>query len=212
MERTNHLPAPRRRKRARGASISSANFKFLIMCVIVITGMIVGAAVIQRGYALYYTKGLFESFISLRQSQGFFSVFFSSLGSVLILLIIVFISGLSAAGIPISFAVLIYKGLGIGLTCGYLYSSYGLNGLLFSTAIIVPHAFISSVALILACRESCRMSMFIFSQLLPESKYYKLWNDFKLFCRRYLVILVISIISCFIDAMLSKLFIGLISL
>ena len=101
MEGTNRLPMPRRRRRAKGASISSANFKFLIMCVVVITGMIVGAAIIQRGYAIYYTKGLFEDFISLRQSHGFFSVFFSSIGSVLILLIIVFISGLSAAGIKV---------------------------------------------------------------------------------------------------------------
>ena len=90
MERTNRLPTSRRRK-AKGAVISNANFKFLIMCVIIVTGMIVGAAVIQRGYAIYYTKGIFEDFISLRQSQGFFSVFFSSFGSVLILLIIVFI-------------------------------------------------------------------------------------------------------------------------
>ena len=196
MEGTNRLPASRRRRRARGAVISGENVKFLIMCLVIITGMAVGAAVIQRGYALYYTKGLFEDFVSLRQSQGFFTVFFSSLGSVLILLIAVFISGLSAAGIPISFAALIYKGLGTGLTCGYLYSSFGFNGLFFSLVIIIPHAFISSVALILACRESCRMSAFIFSQLLPDSKYYKLWNDFKLFCRRYLIIFHALLMRC----------------
>ena len=47
MEGTNRLPIPRRRRKARGVAISSANFKFLIMCVVIITGMIVGAAVIQ---------------------------------------------------------------------------------------------------------------------------------------------------------------------
>ncbi len=212
MERTNRLPQSLRRKHTRKTPLDGAKIRFLIMSALIITGMAIGAIIIQRGYAIYYINGLFEDFLSLRQSQSFLSIFLSSAGSAILLIIAVFISGASAVGVPLSCAALIYKGLGLGLTCGYLYAVFGLKGLLFSALIIIPHGFLSSVALILGCRESWGLSMLIFSQLLPESKYYKLWGDFKIFCKRYIVILVITLISCFIDALFTKIFIGLISL
>lgn len=202
----------RRRRCADGAMLDGAKVKFLIMSLAVITGAAIGAVLIQRGYAVYYINGLFEDFISLRQSRGFISVFLNSLGSALLLLISVFISGISAVGVPVSFAALIYKGLGFGMICGYLYAVFGSSGLLFSAVIIIPYAFVSSVALILACRESFGLSIRIFSQLLPEAKYIKLWGDLKTFCKRYAVILLITVAASFMDALLAKIFISLISL
>ena len=46
----------------------------------------------------------------------------------------------------------------MGITAGYLYAAYGFGGFLFHLAVILPGAFLSLIAIIIAAKESIRFS------------------------------------------------------
>jgi len=55
--------------------------------------------------------------------------------------------------------ILAFKGFGTGLSAAYLISVYGLKGLGFYVVVVLPGAFIFSMALLFMCSECCSMSV-----------------------------------------------------
>lgn len=80
--------------------------------------------------------------------------FFSSTGSNLFMLAIMFISALSQIGFPVAYIVLIYKGLALGFSAGLLLESFAADGAAALCTSLLPQNLILIPAFIVAAAAS----------------------------------------------------------
>ncbi len=125
----------------------------------------------------------------------------SSCFSTLCLLMVLFLSGLSACGAPITAFVPLFYGLGLGLSQAY-WGSQGQSGLLISALWVWPHSVIETIALLMGCCEALRLSLRIAAQLVPGGTIGSLWRDFKLYLLRFLLFLLIALSAGVVDVLL----------
>lgn len=129
---------------------------------------------------------------------------FSSSFSTILLLALLFLCGLSACGAPFAAVVPLF-GMGLGLTEAY-YSAIGIKGYIACALLIVPHYLIAAIALLYGSMESIRMSLLLSRQLLPEGGMGGLWQDFKMYCVRFLVYLMLAFASGVVDILTRLIF------
>ncbi len=200
--------AVRDTKGVRGVAISG-NRKLLFLSLAFILGLLIGVLV-MRGAGEQLTASVekgFTSYVEQRQSHSFGSTFLYSLTSVFPFFVAAFICGLCMVGTPGAFFIPCFRGLGLGFTTGYLYTVYGMKGMAFSALLIIPPSLVSTVALLLACRETWGFSLMLFKGVLPDAPSLALRNDFKIYCLRFLFILGVMLFSCLLDAGMSLAFI-----
>lgn len=111
---------------------------------------------------------LFITNFKARLEQTLFLTFAASLTSYFIFYLIQFLLGLTAWGTVIMPIASFFKGFGTGLCAGYLCGAYGLQGLGFYLLMMLPGAFLSSVALLLQGKEAFYFSKTILYTLLPD--------------------------------------------
>ena len=99
------------------------------------------------------------------------------------------------------------KGIGLGAFAGYLYSAYKLSGLGYWILTVFPGAIVSSVALIIACNDSCDYSKNAFMKSLRGRGQFEK-DETKIFLVRQLILIGICVISSFIDSVFTFAFSG----
>lgn len=182
----------------------SENRRLLVFLVLFIGGAGVGIGVFLSNHALVFDE-LSLMFSVQNKITGFqqgISVLFSSCMEVLLLLLLLFLSGLCVYGAPLTVLVPVFYGLGFGLTEAYYYASSGGLGIALIALQILPHTLLAVAALIMACSESLRMSLLLSRQLLPSGSMGGLWQDFKLYCMRFLLFVAIVFTSGVMDVIL----------
>lgn len=204
MHRTNHRSRMGRSVRR----FCVENHRLLMYLIFLVIGIAGGLTLLSTTSA----NGMLSSIITIEPVTGSFvqgvSQVFSSCFSVACLLFLLFISGLSACGAPVTVFVPLFYGLGLGLTQAY-WGSKGGSGLLLSAVLVWPHCLVEMVALLMGCCESLRMSLLLASQLLPSGTIGGLWRDFKLYITRFLVFIVISFAAGVIDVIMRMIFLPL---
>ena len=148
-----------------------------------------------------------DSFISKRENAAFTSILISAFISNFMILIVLFLFGICIIGVPAGFIAAIIKGLGIGYSAGYLYTAYGFKGFIFNLIIIFPTAFLVSLVLITAAKESIKFSKTLLRIIKPDAKIYPLSSEFKIYLLRFTVLLLCLFIASAIDAAATVLFI-----
>ncbi|HEX3017766.1 MAG TPA: stage II sporulation protein M [Caproicibacter sp.] len=136
------------------------NQAMFLLSLILLAGMILGSIYARNaGFsALNRLDFLFAGNFKARLSQPFLMVFTASFASSFIFIFACFLCGLSMWGaffIPIIIA---FRGFGLGLTSGYLYSAYSWKGILYNLGVILPGAFVCCFAILLASLEGVRYS------------------------------------------------------
>lgn len=121
------------------------------------------------------------------------------------LLVLLFLAGLTAYGAPIPLLVPLFFGLGIGLTQGYYYAM-GIAGVGLSCLFILPRGLITAVGLLMACAESWRMSLRLGRQLMPGGAMGSMWPSFRLYSIRFLLFLAIVLAASVVDVALRTVF------
>lgn len=101
---------------------------------------------------------LFSSDVQARAVQSSGSVFVASLSSAFFFLVVCFLLGLSLWGVFVLPLIPLFRGFGFGLASGYLYAAYGFHGVLFNAIVVLPGAFLSMIAILLAAKEGIRFS------------------------------------------------------
>ena len=122
-----------------------------------------------------------------------FKNFFKCLFNNLILILIVWILGISIIGIPLILIILFLKSFIFGFSISSLISTFGVNGLLISLFHIVISKSIYLIILILMSFYSIS-----FSIKLLKSFFTKKSVDFKESIRKYIKVLLLSLVVCFI--------------
>lgn len=205
MRRTNY------RGRRMGRSLRrfcTENHRLLLYLFFLILGIAGGLTLLTPTLA----RGWLSSMITIEPVSGSFahgvSQVFSSCFSVECLILLLFVSGLSACGAPATVVAPVFYGLGLGLSQAY-WGAQGGQGLLMSAVLIWPHSLIEMLALLMGCCESLRMSLLLASQLLPGGTIGGLWRDFKLYMTRFLLFVAIAFAAGVVDVLMRMAFLPL---
>lgn len=191
----------------------SKNHKTIIfLTIIMIIGIIIGAVSIGTVSMdfVYKLDFLFLNDFKERIASSNLEIFISSVLSLSVFSLIIEFVALSFFGALLIPMLIIFKGLGIGMTAGYLYLIYGLKGIAFYILILLPGIFVSSIGMIIFSAESFKFSCKFAKKILPKSGGESLWSEFKNYIHKIGYAFVILLFSSLLDvgfmAMFSRFF------
>lgn len=183
------------------------NRLLLSLCLMFFIGVIIGT--VSRG-SNERLEGLSESllrqFLADRQGLSFGAVLLGSVSASLLYMLAVYIAGASMLGIVLIPLIVAWRGFCYGLLIALLYSEYALRGVAFNAIVLIPPAVIFLIGLLLAARESMSFSLVIARLTLPRSNPANLFADFRIFCSRYALLLIFTVLSAVADALVSHFF------
>lgn len=142
-----------------------------------------------------------------KTDSSFFYIMLNSLGSSVLFLLLIFLSGFSAIGQIVPCIVLFAKGLSLGSCVGYFYLTYQFKGLLYVIVIIIPSTLIILLALFLSAKESIRLSNLLFGTFLEKNTIS--FKTLKLYIIKNLILICFLLVSAILDGILSVLFAGI---
>lgn len=192
--------------------LASPSFQYLMLALVIITGVVIGATLANRaglgkesGFHIFMQQTLSKE----TASKGFWALFSSSFFASAILLCAAFLLGLCVLGAPGHIGISLFKGAGIGLSMGFIYIEYGLKGLGICALFILPWAVLTSLAVMVSCREGIRFSFRLAAAVLPSAGQIRLWEGFCDYCLRYVFCFVLVLIAAAIQALSAIAFSGL---
>ncbi len=181
----------RRNRTNRVGRFVTDNRRVLAFLLLPVLGCVLGMAVQRAGGS----AAPWAAWLSIQPPAGGFvgalSAWVSSCFHLLLLLSVVFVAGLSACGAPLGLVVPLFWGMGLGMTLANCYSA-GFAGVAVAAVVLLPHSAMEGVALLMGASECLRMSLRFTVQLLPRSAHCGgLWQDFRLYIVRFLLLLLL---------------------
>ena len=146
-------------------------------------------------------------FCLIRKSGKLFPLFYDSVSFIFPLYIICFLCGTSVVGCVAAPLLLIYTGVLQGALSGHLYSSYGLEGIMFFALIMLPSTLVCAFGLILLAKLSFGFSMTLSGICIKTNKPVNIYADFKVFCVNSIVVFVFALAAVIFDCGMSAMFI-----
>ncbi len=189
----------------------SENLRFVCMTASLLLGILIGALLIRNDLLREFTdtSQMLSDFISARTQNSFGVLFAHSFLSSSIYILIAYFLGLFLLGAVPSIVLPAVRGLGIGVVCGYLYATHGLQGVAFSFLIVLPCTFLQCIVFMLACKEAFVFSSCMFKHYFQES-YHPLESDLlKKYSIRFAVLFLFTALISLPDSLLSNVFIGI---
>jgi Integral membrane protein DUF95. len=149
---------------------------------------------------------LFLSDFDNRNNQGIIYTFISSFSSNFLFWLEMAFLSTSLFGIILTPLILIFRGVGLGLTAGYLYLIYSFKGVVFYILVLLPGIFISSVCFIFMLINSEKFSIKVTKQFISKSPQQPLREDMIIYIKKSSFILFALAISSICDMIFMKLF------
>ena len=196
-------------KKKNRIQVIEKNYNIIILTILIVFGIILGTIIISKTSIEFNNSinVLYDNLVASIKGKSFFSIFFDTFFSSMVYIFLFFIMGTNAIGVPFIYFLTCIKGIGNGITSGYLYMSFGLQGVGFSTLVLFPYALMSGVIVILMGNSSIKMSKYIFSGLNG-----KLINNneikIKKYCVNFLIYTALFITASIIDAIFKSSFSG----
>lgn len=132
--------------------------------------------------------------------------FFTSAAGNLFLLLLIFLSGLSAIGFPAAYVVLLYKGAALGFAAGILIENFAFQGALSLALTMFPQNIILIPAFIVATTAAQQYGLEAVS-VLRRGKRQKMKSNLRGNGRRYLitnaVLAGVIVLGCTIEGLLA---------
>lgn len=189
----------------------SHNRTFVILMVSLILGIVSGSLLLKNAdeSTKNYIDILFLNNFKPEIKVEPWTAFVSSVSSTFIFIIMIFFMGLSAWGFVLIPFIPVLRGLCIGFCEGYLYSSFGMKGLVFHLIVLFPGVMLSSLAIILMSKEAMRISYNISSVIFLEEQRKDSGDYLRLYLMRTGCVMIIIVVSSIIDLIFNLLFSGL---
>lgn len=180
----------------------------IIFAVILLLGVIVGTLLTKKiGIDALSDLGIItKEFIEVKAGQTFLQNFSSSFISGFLYLLILFFMGFTAIAQPLMLGVVFFKGLGVGLSMGYAYSTLGQNGILAALVFLLPNALFIAFSILWAAKESLKLSVLFFFKLLSDDNHTALGKHAKKMCVKYVGITAFYIVGCALESGIISLF------
>lgn len=178
----------------------------VIMLAFIIVGIIAGT--------ITYTKcpdmaENISGFIKTSGKRTIVTVFNDAFKSTFFILLLLMFSGFSAISQPVELSALIYRGFILGMSFSYTYAVHALKGIFICVLMILPHALITSVILVLAVRESMKMSNAVAVSAFKDSHEFMERPDIKMYVLKFAVLMFFLIVSSVIDCIITYLLTGM---
>lgn len=176
----------------------------LLLCVLFVAGFVSAVVIYSKSNNFSdYILSEFSSFISSRENKKFIYTFLYSFVGYFSLIFTVFLSGTSLFGIILVPFIIFSTGLFYGGFSSVLYSDFALKGVAFNAVFLVPVILVLSACLFFSARESLQFSFRIAKICVQNNACINLSTEFKLFCGKYIVSLLLIILLSLIDSALS---------
>ena len=150
--------------------------------------------------------------LSERISRDFYHSLILAFFSNFIYIFVLFISGYCAVSAPAIFFIIFFKGLGVGLTVGYIYSKYYVSGFLFCLLMILPTTAAFVAVTMYAAMEAFKTSISFCGTFINSINLSINASTIKSYNYRFLAYTVIIVIISALDAILSYSFSSLFNL
>lgn len=165
---------------------------FFVYVIFIIAGVILGSLLAAKHHGA----------VSVWIEQGFMPVTGCSVYAVIrntFLSLTFFVSaafmlGLSAVGQPFGLALLIYRGIGIGVAVTTLYALFGTGTVMRVLVLVFPKALAVSAISVLAVRETVRSSNSLLSYLAKRNERDDNRNSIRLYGLKFVVLILLSLL------------------
>ncbi len=139
------------------------NYRIILLIIAFFIGITAGSFLFSG--ALQSSKDILNQFSqSLTEEQSKLSAFINCTTVNLFYYIVILFSGLSIAGPYILYIVPFVKGLTYGYTSCFIYSIFGVNGLLINIMGILPQTVAVSLLLVFGCKTAIGFSKKVLTQ------------------------------------------------
>ncbi len=180
-----------------------------VLAVLFLVGVAYGAILV--GYLDQETVAALDSitrgFLLGRAGDGLLSICLHSMAAGMLLAGAIFLCGFSAVGQPFSLFFLLFRGIGLGISMGYFYSQMGGKGILLAMGMLLPSGALSGYALLLACRESLKLSGLFFRAMTAGTVMSV--RTFRVYGVKFLILAGMQLAAALLDGICSKIFAGL---
>lgn len=180
------------------------NWCLISLTIMFLIGLIIGTFISKDdSKTLDFLNWITDSFLKLRINGNLLTVFLNSLLITLIFLALVFIFGTSITGITFIPLIMCLRGVLLGSLSTIICSEFSLKGVAFNAIVLIPPTVISVIFLIIAAGESIRYSLLVAKITLPDTTPKNLALPFRNYCRKFLILILPTLISALLDAWLS---------
>ncbi|MCI8776291.1 MAG: hypothetical protein HFK00_02705 [Oscillospiraceae bacterium] len=193
------------------SSSQKRKLSIFILMILLLAGAIAGTLMVCMGKDDVFSSpdSMFYEFIRNYSKKTTAELFLCSLKPMIIILLLQFISGFFAIGQPIAVGTIILKGVVSGISASAVYLNYGARGAAVNLVMLVPFVLISSFILIMGARESVRFSNHFFRFAVGKQNDTEVRPEIKLYCLRFAVLILFSLIISAADSVLTGLLDGL---
>ena len=175
----------------------------IIILALFCASMIIGAGVFRINNTDTFDN-IFNVLIKTKSDTTTIKLFINSLLINGILLFITFFCGLSCLGLPVISVIPVLQGLGYGMIAGFLIKNYSYNGMGYDLLTVFPEGLITVTITVLSC---CTAVISTFDTLsVTLAKQPADANRIIHYIKKYLILLVITIISALVDSLFTKAF------
>ncbi len=168
------------------------NASYIFLGVIFFISLCIGAFCVNLiGYSTQITLiDAFTSVIYIRQEYGFLRVICASLCSELFYYIIVFIFGLSVAGVFVSCTVIAFKGFCMGFFIGFISGIFGISGVCALLLAVIPGMMLCLILLLIFCEHALQFSYYTIISAKGSNQYQR--PTIKSFYKRGIALFLLS--------------------
>lgn len=119
-----------------------------------------------------------------------------------------FIMGFFALGQPVCCFLMVARGFGIGASGTMMYALHSTKAVMGMLLFVLPKAVLSVLICVLGFREAMKASSYTLSGWTPEGFTEHRKTDFKLYCIKFFVLIILSLIISAVDAAINFVFVG----
>lgn len=183
------------------------NRLFIILCVFFVLGISLSVYFTKNNlFVSKFSNYLFDKAISLHNSGSFIKKFLISFFRYFIILLLYFLSGVSLFGFVLTPFITIWQGIVLGSIIANIYSLYGLTGIAFNAIILIPPCSIFVVSCFFISKYAMNFSLSIAKLTLPKCRPITLYNSFRGYCVKFLIVVSIVVFISLIEIILNTLF------
>ena len=200
-----------RNKRVFNISLNKAApyLPFIIFVSIFLFGVLLGAIFVGRFHSYHdLSLKLFNDFFQTRKSLDILKILKESSFSAFVPYIILFLFGTSIVGFVFIPIFLLLLGINIGFLTGYMYVTYKLNGIMFSSLILLPSTIVALFGIVILTIEAFNFSKSLSTVCVNTNKSINMYDGFKIYCIKSATTLFAPIVSVILDVSMTSLFIS----
>lgn len=184
------------------------NKSLLLFSLLFVIGVISGTILfINNSFVSSLAKSSFTDYFAVRRNSAFLKIIVSSFFSSVYSFLIAYFCGSSLLGVLAVPILIFVEGGTVGALISYVYYTYSIKGIAYNAIILLPHTVIVLVALLFAAKDSFFFSLKFLKLTLPKNRPLNLFADFKEYCLKFLIYVLIILIASIVDAVICHNFI-----